>query len=272
MPEIRPTAFTLPVRGLHEKQEAARQREEDKRQAELAQTAKRNAELEANRPRVRSLLGEAAALARKNNPDKALEAVTEAKRLGAAEDPEAANQLLEVELAIENTPLTKKRAKAQTVSTADEMSGVFLASLPAQVGMTWTQAIKALGTSGREMSSSPSGNRTGILEPNIMVGLLQARVFGVVRSDDGNTVRGLYMDFGANSSAQCGQAVARLTKELSAADWTIRRLPSRRGDDFRIEGTLESLQMNAYCVAQKISLSMGFKRVLSVNFGDPYLH
>ncbi len=105
---------------LQEEQEVARQREEAKRQAELAQAAKRKAELEANRQKVHSLLGEAAALAKRNNPDKALEAVTEAKRLGAVEDPETASQLREVELAIGNTPALKKWLKSHTAAEAPE--------------------------------------------------------------------------------------------------------------------------------------------------------
>jgi hypothetical protein len=91
--------------------EKKRQEEEAEKQG-LAQTAKRNAELEARRTKTRYLLDEAAKLTKKNNPDEALEAVTEAKRLGAAEDPETASQLRDVELAIENTPSMKKRAKA----------------------------------------------------------------------------------------------------------------------------------------------------------------
>ena len=93
------------------REEADKQAAEERQQAEL-EAIKRNAELEAKRTKTRYLLDEAAKLTKKNNPDEALEAVTEAKRLGAAEDPETASQLRDVELAIENTPSMKKRAKA----------------------------------------------------------------------------------------------------------------------------------------------------------------
>jgi hypothetical protein len=85
---------------LREEQEAAHLREEAEQQ--------RNAELEAKRPRIRYLLGEAALLAKKKNVDKALDAVAEAERLGAAEDPEMGSQLREMEVMIGSLPVLKK--------------------------------------------------------------------------------------------------------------------------------------------------------------------
>jgi hypothetical protein len=129
--------------------EKKRQEEEAEKQG-LAQTAKRNAELEARRTKTRYLLDEAAKLTKKNNPDEALEAVTEAKRLGAAEDPETASQLRDVELAIENTPSMKKRSAVERKTASDNPDrprgmGPLEDILPVFVGESWEEASARVG-------------------------------------------------------------------------------------------------------------------------------
>jgi len=226
---------------LHEEQEAARQLEEAKRQAELARVAKRNAELEANRPRVRSLLGTAATLAKKNRPDQALEAVTEARRLGAAQDPETASQLSEVEMAIANTAAWKK----------------------------WVKSHPAAETPKKEVSSAQMGE-AATEEYQHARELVEQELAERVRKDPGDLVISLYLEdqitkhamFVTSEHSYAIQMNVRIADEALREMIAMRNLPKSS-----LVAAREALAHSEAFLAQAMRTEASAKRVLETCAG-----